>query len=239
MNEVTKSLKEHRSIRSFSNEQITDEQIDEILTCAMRGATAGNMMLYSIIKIQDKNRLQFLSEKCDSQKFIASSQFALMFLADSHKYFEFFKNRKVENYKDPSIADLMLGLQDGMIAAQNSVIAAESMGIGTCYIGDILENYEDIKKEFNLPKNVMPITLIVFGKYDTLPPLRDRFDPEFVVFDETYPNVDESFINGMFAKKEETKPDFASHLFNFKINSTFFAEMKRSIALHINEWDQK
>lgn len=238
MENTIKLLKEHRSIRAFNDSPITENEISEIINCAMRGATAGNMMLYSIIKIQDKNTLEFLSKKCDNQKFITSSKFALLFLADSYKFFKYFKLRNVNDYKDPSVADLMLGIQDAMIAAQNSVIAAESMNIGTCYIGDILENYEDIKSHFNLPKNVMPLTLIVFGKYDTTPPLRDRFDEKSVVFDETYPEIDDTFINEMFENKELIKPDFASYLYDFKINSEFFEEMKRSIRLHINEWDQ-
>ncbi len=236
MNEVTKLLKEHRSIRSFNDIIITDEQINEILACGMRGATAGNMMLYSIIKIQDKESLEWLSVKCDNQKFIATAQFALVFLADAHKFYRFFKERNVVNYEEPSIADFMLANQDCMIAAQNCVIAAESMGIGTCYIGDIMENYESIKDGLNLPKNVMPITMVVFGNYDNTPPLRDRFDEEFVVFEEIYPNINTEFVKKMFKKEEENKPDFAQAFFNRKINSDFFAEMKRSIKLYIDEW---
>ncbi len=236
MNEVTKSLKEHRSIRSFNDEIITEEQINEILDCGMRGATAGNMMLYSIIKVQEKENLEWLSVKCDNQKFIATSQFALIFLADAHKFYKFFEQRKVENYEEPCLADFMLANQDGMIAAQNCVIAAESMGIGTCYIGDIMENYEAIKDGLNLPKNVMPITMVVFGNYDTIPPKRDRFNKEFVVFDEVYPNIDREFINKMFEREEKNKANFAQAFFDRKINSDFFAEMKRTIRLYIDEW---
>ncbi len=236
MNEVVRTIKEHRSIRSFNSLKVTDEQIAEILNCIRRAPTAGNMMLYSVVKISDRKKLEWLSEKCDNQKFIGTADFALLFLADAHKFYSFFKFRNVENYEEPCIADFMLANQDCMIAAQNGVIAAESMGIGTCYIGDIMENYEDIKAEFNLPKNVMPITMVVFGNYDNAPPLRDRFDEEFVVFDEVYPTVDIDFINRMFEREEEKKSDFAQAFFNRKINSEFFAEMKRSIKLYINEW---
>ncbi len=237
MNEVTKVLKEHRSIRSFNDVKISDEQINEILACGMRGATAGNMMLYSILKIQDKKKLEWLSEKCDNQKFIANAQFALVFLADANKFYTLFEQRKVLNYQKPSFADFMLANQDCMIATQNCVVAAESMGIGTCYIGDIMENYEDIKEGLNLPKNVMPITMVVFGNYDKVPPLRERFDKEFVVFDEVYPDIDEEFINKMFAKEEEKKKEFAQAFFDRKINSEFFKEMNRSIGLYIGEWE--
>ncbi len=236
MNEVIKSIKEHRSIRSFNNISITDEQIEEILSCIFRAPTAGNMMLYSVVKIRDKKKLEWLGEKCDNQKFVGTADLALLFLADAHKFYKFFKERKVENYEEPSIADFMLANQDCMIAAQNGVIAAESMGIGTCYIGDIMENYEDIKEGFNLPKNVMPIAMVVFGNYDNIPPLRSRFDKEYVVFDEVYPDISSDFINKMFANEEEKKPGFAQAFFDRKINSDFFKEMKRSITLYIDEW---
>ncbi len=237
MNDTNKFLQQHRSIRVFNNEEITKEEINTIIESGMRGATAGNMMLYSLIKVENVDNLKFLSEKCDNQKFIANAKFALIFVADSHKYYKYFKNRNVNNYQEPSIADFMLGIQDGMICAQNCVISAESMGIGTCYIGDILENYEDIKEKFNLPKNVMPFTMVVFGRYDKTPPLRERFDKEFVVFDEKYADVDDEFIDKMFRKEEEKSPDFAERFYNRKINSEFFKEMNRSIKLYVDEWE--
>ncbi len=239
MNQVIKTIKEHRSIRSFNDVKVTDDQITEIIECGLRAPTAGNMMLYSIIKIKDQKNLQFLCEKCDNQKFISSANFALIFLADANKFYKFFKDRNVENYKEPSIGDFMFANQDCMIAAQNCAVAAESMGIGTCYIGDIMENYEDIKTHFNLPNNVMPVTMIVFGNYNNVPPLRERFNKEFVVFDEIYPDINKKFIDKMFEKEESKKSGFAKLFFARKIDSDFFKELNRSVNLYVDEWRKK
>jgi len=240
MNEVIKSIKSHASIRKFNETKITDKQVDSIIEAAMRGATAGNMMYYSIIKIQSKEILSELAKSCDDQPFIADASLGLLFVVDNYKWHKYFINRKInETFSDfsgPVINDLMLGVQDSMIAAQNAVIAAESLGIGTCYIGDILENYEFHKKLFNLPEYTMPATLVVMGNYDVKPKLRERFDKQFIVFENKYPDINDDFINKMFTSNETNDQDFAKKFYARKINSPFFKEMLRSIKLYFNDW---
>lgn len=242
MNEVIELLKSHTSIRKFNETKITDEQVQCIVDSAMRGATAGNMMAYSIIKVRSKETLSKLAKSCDNQPFIESADLALLFVADNYKWHRFFKERNIEesfpDYKGPCISDFMLGIQDGMIAAQNAVIAAESMGIGTCYIGDIMENYEYHKELFNLPEYTMPITLIVMGNYDTKPQTRDRFDESCVVFDDVYPSIPKEFIDKMFSKEESDNSDFAVKFYKRKIDAPFFKEMIRSINKYISEWNK-
>ena len=240
MNEVIKLLKSHTSIRKFNETKITDEQVQHIIESAMQGATAGNMMAYSIIKIRSKDTLSKLAKSCDDQPFIANADLALLFVADNYKWHKFYEQRNISeiflDYKGPCISDFMLGVEDGMIAAQNAVIAAESLGIGTCYIGDIMENYEYHKDLFNLPKYTMPIALVVMGNYDTKPQIRDRFDKSYVVFDEIYPTITEEFINNMFLKEESKDSEFAMKFYKRKMDAPFFKEMIRSIKMYISEW---
>ena len=240
MNEIIKLLKSHTSIRKFNKIKITDEQIQHIIKSAMQGATAGNMMAYSIIVIRSKDTLLKLSKSCDNQPFIADADLALLFLADNYKWHKFYEQRNITgtftDYRGPCISDFMLGVEDGMIAAQNAVIAAESLGIGTCYIGDIMENYEYHMELFNLPEYTMPIALVVMGNYDTKPQIRERFDKSFVIFDEIYPEITEDFINNMFAKNEIKDKDFAIKFYKRKMDAPFFKEMIRSVNLNINEW---
>ena len=241
MNEVIKLLKSHTSIRKFNERKITDEQMQLIIESAMQGATAGNMMAYSIIKIRSKDTLSKLAKSCDDQPFIANADLALLFVADNYKWHKFYEQRNISetflDYTGPCISDFMLGVEDGMIAAQNAVIAAESLGIGTCYIGDIMENYEYHKDLFNLPKYTMPIALVVIGNYDTKPQIRDRFDKPYVVFDEVYPTITEEFINDMFLKEESKDSEFAIKFYKRKMDAPFFKEMIRSIKMNISEWD--
>ncbi|HHX11996.1 MAG TPA: nitroreductase [Clostridiales bacterium] len=240
MNEVIKLLKSHTSIRKFNALKIADEEVDQIIESAMQGATAGNMMAYSIIKIRSKDTLSKLAKSCDDQPFIACADLGLLFVADNYKWHKFYEQRNISekfpDYSGPCISDFMLGVEDAMIAAQNAVIAAESLGIGTCYIGDIMENYEYHKELFNLPKYTMPIALVVMGNYDTKPKIRDRFDKSSVVFDEIYPTITDEFVNNMFSKEESKDKEFAVKFYKRKMDAPFFKEMTRSIKLYLNEW---
>lgn len=240
MNATIKLLKAHTSIRKFNDQPVTTEQEQSIIASAMRGATSGNMMLYSIIKIRSKDTLLNLAKSCDDQLFIEKASLALLFVLDSSKWTRLFENRHIKEdfpeYSGPTISDFIFGMQDSMIAAQNAVIAAESMGIGTCYIGDIMENYEYHKELFRLPKYVMPATLVVFGHYDSKPERRERFDEECVVFNEVYPIIEQSFIDHMFEGKELINPDFAKNFYARKIDAPFYNELIRSIECYLKEW---
>ncbi|MDD2215442.1 MAG: nitroreductase family protein [Eubacteriales bacterium] len=243
MNEVIQQLMDHVSIRKFNDKKIAPEDINTILNAAMRGATAGNMMSYSIIKIQSEETLRKLAKSCDDQPFISDASLALLFVVDNYKWHCLFEQRGIpdifSNYNGPIINDMIIGMQDAMIAAQNAVLAAESLGIGTCYIGDIMEHYEYHKELFCLPQYTMPATLVVMGYYDGKPKLRPRFDTSFVVFDEEYPKIDDNFINDMFYEKEKDTPDFAEKFYKRKMNAYFFIEMRRSLYLYFKQWDKK
>jgi FMN reductase (NADPH)/FMN reductase [NAD(P)H] len=91
--------------------------------------------------------------------------------------------------RKPAEGDLFLACCDALIASQNAVIAAESFGVDSCYIGDIMEQYEIHRELFNLPKYVFPMCLVVFGHPIQQQKDRDyttRFDGAFVVFENQY-----------------------------------------------------
>jgi nitroreductase len=233
------------SIRKFNDEPIKETVMDDIISAAIQAPTAGNMMIYSIIKIKDKETLKKLSESCDHQPFIASADTALIFVVDVYKWHRYFLVNDVEGYakrtnrqyQGPTIGDAVLGINDAFCAAQNAVIAAEHFGIGSCYIGDIMENVEYHKELLNLPEYVFPAAMLVFGHYDHRPKARSRFDQKFVVFDERYKTLSDDEIQTMFEKRDEfynpeISPDiknFAQQFYNRKIGSDFFKEMNRSL----------
>ena len=158
MNETINTIMNRSSLRRFSKEEVSLENKELIIDSAMRAPTAGNLMLYSIIKVEDKDVLEKLSHTCDEQPFIKTASFALIFVVDYQKLYDYFEysnflsycKEKKENPVYPSLSDLLLGSQDAIAAAQNSVIAAESLGVGSCYIGDIIEGEEIHKEIFNL-----------------------------------------------------------------------------------------
>ena len=209
MNPVLEVIFKRRSVRAYDPKEIPTEAKNEIIGAALRAPTAGGMMLYTVIEVVDQKIKDTLAKSCDDQPFIAKAPWVLLFLADYQRWFEFFKSSGVPRecektrtaMRKPEEGDLFLACCDAIIAAQTAVIAAESLGIGSCYIGDIMENYEVHKKLFSLPPYVFPICLICFG-YPTKDQLEralvPRFDRKFIVFENQYKQLDQEAFEEMF-----------------------------------------
>jgi FMN reductase (NADPH)/FMN reductase [NAD(P)H] len=143
----------------------------------------------------------------------------------------------------------MLACCDALIAAQNAVIAAESMGIGSCYIGDILENYEFHKELFDLPDYTLPITMICFGypneNYTVKRPA-PRYPQQYVHFKNTYKKLNsldfkemyEPILNRYFSGNEfiDGAENIGQHFYIKKHSSEFMAEMNRSVRAALTNW---
>ena len=208
MNNVIETINNRVSLRVYKDTPISDEDLNIILNSAIKAPTAGNMMMYSILKIKSDKTKEKLSVTCDNQPFIKNAPLILIFLADVNKWFNYFKVCGINNVKSPGLNDLILGINDALIAAQNVVIAAESLGIGSCYIGDIMENYEIHKKLLNLPDYTFPACMLTLGYYpdNHKRNFRDRFDSDFVVFDEVYEDLNMDKLKDMFTVKENNMP---------------------------------
>ena len=252
MNETLKLINNRKSVRTYLDKEISGESKDLIINAAMRAPTAGNMMLYTMIEVDDQELKNKLAVSCDNQPFIARAPFVLLFLADYQRWYDFFVNSGISDPKPPEEGDLMLANCDALVAAQNSVIAAESMGIGSCYIGDILENYEYHKELLDLPDYVFPITMICFGypkeNYSLKKP-NPRYPEKFVhyknryrrlhsdEFLDMYKPIEKSyFSSGKFIKGAN---NIGQHFYIKKYSSDFTREMNRSVRAALQNWKEK
>lgn len=254
MKSVLDILENRVSLRRYKDKDIKQPDLNKIIHSAMRAPTAGNLMHYSILVIKDKEKKKILSESCDNQPFIAKAPVILIFLADLQRMYDYLEVCDLEDYcenndirfKKPNLASLFLGAGDALIAAQNAVIAAESLGIGSCYIGDIVENYELKKDLFNLSKYTMPLVMLTLGYYpDNFKKRKsNRFNKEYIVFKEEYRRLDEKELINMHKRREEKiKPDnklnaenFGQYIYKKKIDSDFFEEMEKSLKLMVIDW---
>lgn len=254
-NETLEVLQNRTSLRFYGDAPITKEEEDFIIESAMRAPTAGNQMLYSMIIIRDQKRKEFLAESCDHQPFIAKAPLVIVFVADHHRWFEYYEKHGVKQFSKekgmlfeaPQESDLFLAMEDALCAAQNSVIAAESLGIGSCYIGDIVENAEAIQEFLQLQNYTMPIGMVVYGHYpdNHKKILRNRFDRKYIVFEETYQQLCDEEYEDMF--KEHAKSfdpnnkwgakNFAQAFYARKTGASFCKEMARSVRVWLKQWD--
>lgn len=256
MNQVIEVLMKRRSVRAYAEKEIPAEVRAEILQATLRAPTAGNMMLYSVVEVTDQKIKDRLAVSCDNQPFIARAPLVWLFLADYQRWFDYFLASGVEEIcreqevplRRPESGDLFLACCDALIAAQNAVIAAESFGIGSCYIGDIMEQYEVHKELFDLPQYTFPIALLVFGypsPEQMERPYTSRFDPKFILFENCYRRLETPEFKEMFVDQEQqfSKGQSQASLANFgqamyfrKFASDFSMEMSRSVQLILKQW---
>lgn len=240
MNEVLQQLYDRKSVRVFEEKEISAEDKEAILRAAAMAPTAGNQQLYTILDITDQEKKDRLAETCDHQPFIASAKMVLVFCADCRKWYEAFKDCGCEP-RIPGAGDLMLAVTDTAIAAQNAVVAAYSLGIGSCYIGDIMENCEVQREILGFPEYVFPAVMLVFG-YPTEQQKKrkkpERVPMEHIVHENTYRQMDASERRAMFTNKTGGKSyeDWMQAFCNRKYNSDFAKEMTRSVEVYLQEF---
>ncbi|KIR03224.1 Oxygen-insensitive NADPH nitroreductase [Lachnospiraceae bacterium TWA4] len=240
MNAVLQLLRDRKSVRVFEERPIELEKKQAILEACMEAPSAGNQQLYTILDITDQLLKEKLADTCDHQSFIAKAPLVLIFCADVMKWLDVYEEADI-SYREPGTGDLLLAIEDAMIAAQNAVVAASSLGIGSCYIGDILENCEIHRELLNLPEYVVPIGMVVFG-YPTKNQLErtkpKRFRLEDIVMENTYKRKDGKALREMFEERTKEKGyDEWVHAFcNRKYNSDFSKEMSRSSSEYLKNF---
>ena len=258
MNETLGLLLNRRSIRAYEERPISAEDKDLLLQATRAAPTAGNMMLYSIIEVTEQAAKDTLARSCDNQPFIARAPLVLLFLADYQRWFDYYIlsdveglcQRRGEPLRKQQEGDLFLACCDTLIAAQTAVVAAEALGIGSCYIGDIMENYEIHRDLFELPQYVFPIGLLCFG-YPTpgqmQRPMTPRFDRKFIVFPDRYRRLDAADFDEMYRDMQERflkNPDRPDGIANVgqanyarKFAADFSTEMTRSVQAILRNWE--
>lgn len=244
MNETIRLLMERKSVRQFVQEPIPQEDVEAILNAAVQAPTAGNMTLWTIINVTDPEKKLALSKSCDNQPFIATAPLVIVYCADYRRWFEVFKTLDLgEELRVPAEGDFMLATADTIIAAHASVVAADALGYGSCYIGDIIENCDTQREILGLPEYVKPVCMAVFGK-----PTQSQIDrkkpPRFalsdVVHENSYKMQDADEMIRMLKERQGLDDEaFDRWIMAFtkrKWNCDFSREMSRSAAQIIREW---
>ena len=242
MNEVIRQLKERKSVRVFTDQAIPPEAVSDILDSAVNAPTAGNQQLYTIINITDPHLKAQLAITCDNQPFIADAALVLVFCADCRKWYKAFSDYGCAP-RDPGVGDLLLAVSDANIAAQNAVVAAHSLGIGSCYIGDIMENAEQQRDLLSLPPYVFPAAMLVFG-YPTAQQLNRPKPPRsamaHVVHENGYRDMDADELEQMLSVKAGNRPfeEWIQAFCDRKYNSDFSQEMTHSVKVFLQDFEK-
>lgn len=240
MNEILRSLHARKSVRAFEERPVPEEVKRAILEAATQAPTAGNQQLYTILDITDQALKEQLAESCDHQPFIARAPMVLVFCADLLKWLDVFEEGGAAPRR-PGCGDLLLAVDDALIAAQNAVVAAESLGLGSCYIGDVMEQCETQRRLLGLPEYVFPAAMLVFGwptaqQRQRPKPLRCRL--EDIVQQNTYRRRTGEELRRMFDKETANRSfeEWSQAFCKRKYNSDFSVEMSRSVRQYLESY---
>ncbi len=210
--------------------------------------SAGAMMMYSIIDIREQATRDCLAVLCDNQPMVSKAPWALVFVVDYCKWIDLFEHVGclTEEFATesgcaarphPGLGDFGIAAQDAVIAAQNAAIAAEAVGLGTCYIGDIIESAEEVRDLLDLPEHTVPLSMLILGT-----PKKERpatpHPTVNLVMEEHYRRADAPTMDAQVAEMDAMFRPHATEpgarvrdIYTRKHTSDFMAEMSRSMDL--------
>jgi len=194
-------LKSHRTIRNYKIDSIPDDLLADILDCGVRASNTGNMQLYCIVVTRDSDKKELLSPFHFNQPMVRKAPVLLTICFDLNR---FNKWCNINNTKSEfgNLLWLLNGTVDASIMAQNICIAAESHGLGICYLGTTLYNAPEISEVLHLPVGVIPITTLTLGYPEVVPDLTDRLPNNAVIHFEEYRDFNTEIISVLYSEKE-------------------------------------
>jgi FMN reductase [NAD(P)H] len=199
-NETMKLLLERGSCRNFVNKKIPPQVMDMVLRAGVHAATGGNLQPYSIIKIERAATNRKLAKMCH-QPFIGQAPVNLLFCLDWRRLQRWAKLEDAPFNANNSFRHFWISFQDTIICAQNICTAADALGLGSVYIGTVMEFFPSLKRMFRLPKGVFPVVLLTVGYPKARPKPRKKLGTKVVVHNERYADLKDSELEKAFYAK--------------------------------------
>lgn len=200
--DILNVLTQRRTIRKYTDKDIDQNLLNEILEAGVRTSTTGNMQVYSIVVTRDKAKKEELAPCHFNQPMIKAAPVTLTFCADFNRFNQWCRQNKAEPGYD-NFLSFMTAAIDALLVAQTVCVAAEARGLGICYLGTTTYTADKIIDVLHLPKGVVPVTTVTLGYPDEHPEQVDRLPLEAVVHTEEYIPFSEEEIDKLYATKEE------------------------------------
>ncbi len=181
-------LLNHRSVRAFTSEPVSESIIAGLVAAAQSAATSSHLHAYSLVSVNDPSRRQEINQACGNQRQIVQAPWFFAVCADFH--------RLVSHAPDPGMPDgvdtvemYTLACVDAALATERMVVAAESLGLGTCYIGALRNQPHEVRRILNLPDHVFGVFGLCIGwpVEEHFPRIKPRLNPDQIWFREQYP----------------------------------------------------
>lgn len=204
MTDLSNILTGRRTIRKYSTEPVDDELLNDLLSKGCRASTTGNMQLYSIIISRKEEKKRELAPYHFNQKMVSEAPVVLTFCADFNRFNRWCRLRNADPGYD-NFHSFFTAAIDALLVAQTVCIAAESQGMGICYLGTTTYTANKIIEVLKLPKGVVPVTTVTLGWPSEDPDQSDRLPLEAVIHQEQYSDYADEDIIKYYSEKEGRK----------------------------------
>ena len=198
---IIEAMHRHRSIRKYSADPVADEVVAEILEAGIRASSSGNMQTYSIIVTRDPDLRKQLYEPHMEQSMVLDAPILLTFCADFNRMRHWLRLSDAPDNFD-NFMSFMIAAIDAVLVSQNVALAAESNGLGICYLGSTLANCDQIGRLLQLPPGVVPVVGFSLGYPKENPAVRDRLPLDGLVHFETYNEYSDERIREIYRDRE-------------------------------------
>lgn len=178
-NPVIQTMLDHKSIRKYTDEMPSDEVVKTIVRAGQQAPFASQY--YSILLSRNRKRNPW------------RAPLLFTICVDSHK-FELIMAERNWKLVTNDLTLLFFGIQDAALMAENMVVAARSLGLGSCFLGSAPFRADKIADEYNLPKRVFPLVQLAMGYPAEEPPARPRYPLDFTLFEDKYPKLDRDTV---------------------------------------------
>ncbi|PVZ19684.1 MULTISPECIES: NADPH-dependent oxidoreductase [unclassified Pseudomonas] len=192
-NQTLDQLLDHRSVRAFADTPLPPGTLESLIAAAQSASSSSNLQVWSVVAVEDAERKQRLSALAGNQAYIHQAPLFMVWLADLSRASRVAQQRGVALEALPYLESLLLGTIDAALAAQNAVVALESLGLGSVYIGAIRNDIEGVARELKLPPQVYPVFGLCVGHPSAQRPakVKPRLPQRAVLHRETYCTTDE------------------------------------------------
>lgn len=222
MNPTIELLKSHRSIRKFTDEPVEQSIVDELVRCGQAAATSSNVQAVTAIQVHDADKRSRLAELAGGQAYVASAGAFLVYCADLNR--PQFACAKAGGEFAPGMTEhFIIATVDVALAAQNTVVAAESLGLGICYIGGLRNNPAQVSELLEIPEHVYPVFGLCLGYPAQDPEVKPRMPLDAVLMHDRY---DSSVFDSTVASYDETVREYYKTRTGGNKDSTWSEEMK-------------
>lgn len=195
------TIKDRRTIRKYSDQEVSDTLLYRLLEEAERTPTMGNLQLYSVVITRSETQKQALAPAHFGQPMVTGAPVVLTFCADFRRTTIWAENRKADPGYD-NLLSFLNAATDTLLYCQSFCNLAEAEGLGTCFLGTTIYQPQAIIDMLQLPRLVMPVATITLGWPDEETAQTDRLPLAAIIHDETYRDYTPALIDKFYGPKE-------------------------------------